>query len=255
MWCAWLLILMCCSKMEFRIPADCFIVSYTDAHDSLMSYTYEYGPDDRVVRKISIHLITTYFYDDAGNVVLEKSKCGSELAKFHLGYDSANTTHIYNTDNLLITSYWEANCLNCWHLQTYAYNSNNQMIRASVEFPGIFNLDSITREYSYPNANTRNYSSMILSSNVSPKDSYYHYYEYDSKANPKKRNAIDFPSIQTDNNIVKEYFGGLNNSLTPPALSRQFTYQYNADGYPVTITSDPYSGLASTYEYSCKMKP
>jgi hypothetical protein len=122
---------------------------------------------------------------------------------------------------------------------TFVYNADGQPVFVTyVEL----NCSSCgySREYTYPNTTTHNYSQETFTNSA---ESRVFTYTYDTHPNPYKPLPY-FSRAETDNNITERAM-----TTSVGTTTTTFTYTYNDRGYPLTRTSS--NGDATVYTYNC----
>ncbi|MBL7851968.1 MAG: hypothetical protein JNN04_13790 [Cyclobacteriaceae bacterium] len=214
----------------------CFVSTLTETEGSqtrVFTFVYEFSRLKSItLSEGGTTTVTTYLYDDKGNVGGSTKVSGSAVVEEgSYSYDKQNKLQAAT----LIGTDYETTI-------QYSYNDNGQLVsEVETTLSGAGDV-LISRAYTYPDILTKNPS--MITTTVSGNAPDQLELEYDNKIAPL-RNL--FPTTKAANNVVKETYL---NGTTLVETTYSITYQYNAEGYPVSAVST--SGKTQTWVYDCR---
>ena len=213
-----------CNKTETK-AVICYPMMWTSG--AIVTRTLTYNSNNKVILDTNGECggHNYYRYDESGNII----SCLS----------GGTTSYTYDANNNLIRQ-----DDNGGYSIIYQYNSTGQLISSTSKYQG--NPWGIDKYYEYSNTTTKN-SSKVTSTGCCGKMDV-HEYEYDNKPNPMK---ILFPSIHSDNNVIKDTYS----ISAPPGFGPFigviiFICEYNGYGYPTSIVNG--GNTKTTITYDCK---
>jgi len=213
----------------------CFLVTYTrndGAQTESITYVYQNSllmSESRTVGAVTS--ISAYEYDIKNNLV--KSVTQSPSGNY-------TTTYSYTSQNKLLAA---VSAADDWSRTVqYTYNENRQLSRETSTYTSAAGDLVEVRTFSYPDIVTINPSTVTVE--TAGINTWQDSLEYDNKINPIRG---FLPSIRAANNVVK---ATRLNILTLLEETHTTSYQYNAEGYPVSATST--LGVTETWTYDCR---
>lgn len=218
-----------CTKSDPK-PTVCYL---TGINDNLGTTTLIYN--------ISHQVVTIVDYSGASGVTRTMQLTYSSSGEMMTGTFDDGGTWVYSYDS--VHRLIQRTSSPGGELLTVEYNDLGQTILITHVNPHCSPCN-YTREFTYPNSETRNYSQQTWT-NSSGTTLYS--YEYDDHPNPYNQFyqlRYLYLSPQTDNNITKLTENGPSGKAV-----YTYTYSYNELGYPTMMSS---YGWTNTYTYSCQ---
>lgn len=213
-----------CSTKDPETPF-CYLTGYTETPavgtGGTAAFTYN---DKHQVISVLDGSLTNFTYSSNGNV---------QTASISNGL---TWTYAFDSNNRVIQRVTSPGD----QTLTIAYNSNGQAVLITYVDPNCGPCTN-TRELTYPNSTTHNYSEETFTNSAGIIT---FSYTYDTHPNPFKPVPYWLKVGETDNNIITQVMtspGGITNYA--------YVYTYNQRGYPFLRTAS--DGGTATYTYNC----
>lgn len=230
-------------------------------HNSVET-TYTYDDNNRLISELSNYGSMTFFqYDGAGHIIKSGTVDKSGRTNPYVADTTSYYTFEYKGDNVVAYDQFNSHPGSHQYTETgpgtYDYSNDGKIVTANFFVSGSnatwkgFGADTVT----FDSLNNivkfvDNYFGDTYSSTV---------YQYD-----QKHAAFNNPAHVKFPLILQKFYGA--NNMTQVTISDKdgvhtstYTYQYNADGYPTSMTANEYQGVSSgnitytdTYQYTVR---